>query len=445
LPNVAYAETEVVSKGKVAGKEAVEIRSKFKSLNFMSLGSLFLDVDRTTYVSLLDGSALVVKDVDATTGVPVAESLNYLEKSPGSFDLAAMLFKIRASGGVGSYSMFENGKVYTVTLQPMGNEVVRSDAGEFPANIIDVKTDFLTENGFLGLKVSLSSEGSNIPVQFRLKRSKNSEYVGTIASIQVAVEPSPTPTAPVVVQTPRPTPTPTRSPQPYVDDQPLTGLPFELGEKLEYVVTSSQRPIGTVLLEAKERKLVNKRDSLLLSATVTDAAGSEIFGIGNSIRAYVDPDTLAPYDFSMGFSGGLSGFNQSAKFDQEGGRVTLVNNQQIDIPIGTHNIISLFYAVRLFNLIPSKDSSNRVNDTRVSVFWQGRPNIFTLRPAVPQMTAFGEQKVLAQEIAVSTGNPQLDSLRIRLWLSNDERRLPLRFVLGGYQFDLKHTNPIVEP
>ncbi len=445
LPNVAYAETEVISKGKIAKKDAFEVRSKFKSLNFMALGSLYLDLDRTTYISPTDGSALVVKEVDNASGVPVAESVNYIEKSPGSFDLAALLFKIRTSGGVGSYPMFENGKLYTVTFQSIGSEVVKSDAGEFPTNIIDVKTDFLTENGFIGLKVSIASEGSNIPVQFRLKRAKNSEYVGVISGIQVLPEPTPTPSVPVVVRTPKPTPVPTATPQEYIDNQPLIGLPFELGEKLEYTVTAAQRPVGTVLLEAKERRLVNKRDSLLLSATVTNAAGNDLFGIGNNIRAYVDPDTLAPHDFSMGFSGRLSAFNQSARFDQEAGRVSLPNNQRVDVPIGTHNIISLFYALRLFNLNPSKDSTSRVNDTRVSVFWQGRANIFTLRPSNPQPVSIGDQKILAQEVSVSTGNPQLDSLRIRVWLSNDERRLPLRIVMVGYQFDLKLAAPAVEP
>ena len=147
----------------------------------------------------------------------------------------------------------------------------------------------------------------------------------------------------------------------------------------------------------------------------------------------------------MGFSGRLSAFNQSARFDQEAGRVSLPNKQSVDDPIGTHNIISLFYALRLFNLNPSKDSTRRVNDTRVSVFWQGRANIFTLRPSNPQPVSIGDQKILAQEVSVSTGNPQLDSLRIRVWLSNDERRRPLRIVMGGYQFDLKLAAPAVEP
>jgi hypothetical protein len=61
------------------------------------------------------------------------------------------------------------------------------------------------------------------------------------------------------------------------------------------------------------------------------------------------------------------------------------------------------------------------------------------------MIQLGELNIMAQEIAVSTGNPQLDALRIRIWLSTDEHRLPLRFTLGGYQFDLKLAQPVSEP
>jgi hypothetical protein len=44
--------------------------------------------------------------------------------------------------------------------------------------------------------------------------------------------------------------------------------------------------------------------------------------------------------------------------------------------------------------------------------------------------------VAAQLISVTTGNPQIDALNLRLWLSTDDKRLPLRFTLGGYQADL---------
>jgi hypothetical protein len=51
------------------------------------------------------------------------------------------------------------------------------------------------------------------------------------------------------------------------------------------------------------------------------------------------------------------------------------------------------------------------------------------------LTIRGE-KVSAQLVSISTGNPQLDALNIKVWLSNDPRRVPLRFSLGRYQAEL---------
>jgi len=444
FPNVAYAETYVVSRGKISGKEAIEIQSRLKSLNFLALSYLLVDTNRTTFVSPADGTTLFVKNVDNLTGAPIETVTNYVEKG-GSFDLTSMLFKIRASGGSGSFTMFENDKTYTVTFQSIGTETVKSDAGDFQASVIDVKSDYLTDNGYSGLKISITSDEKAIPVQFRLKTSKG-EFRAVIASIKNATpEPTPTPSA-SPSPTPRPTPRPTATPVAYVDNQPLSGMPFAIGENLVYSVNSGARNLGSVALSVQERKRVRDQDSLLLTATVTNAAGAEVFRATNGLRSNVNPDTLAPSDFELRFDGPLSGFNQAARFNQANSTVTVTGNpQRIDVPVGTHNILSLIYAMRLYNLSPSKVAANPVNDTRVAVFWQGRPLIFTLRPAIPQDITIGGQKISAQQINVSTGNPQLDGLSLKVWLSNDERRIPLRFSIGNYQLELVLSSAGIQP
>ena len=45
-------------------------------------------------------------------------------------------------------------------------------------------------------------------------------------------------------------------------------------------------------------------------------------------------------------------------------------------------------------------------------------------------------------IAVKTGNPQLDALAIKVWLSIEDSRVPLRFSAGTYQADLISTTNI---
>ncbi|MEO8071967.1 MAG: hypothetical protein ABI686_01855, partial [Acidobacteriota bacterium] len=63
-------------------------------------------------------------------------------------------------------------------------------------------------------------------------------------------------------------------------------------------------------------------------------------------------------------------------------------------------------------------------------------NVFILRPSTAEIINLKGEKIPAQLISITTGNPQIDELNLRLWLSLGENRVPLRFTLGSYQADL---------
>jgi hypothetical protein len=153
------------------------------------------------------------------------------------------------------------------------------------------------------------------------------------------------------------------------------------------------------------------------------------------VIARVSPESLVPFELSARLTGPLAFLNQTVKFDQRSGIIN-TGGGRVDGPVGTHNILSLLYAIRSFNLNPSKDPRNPVNDTRVSVFWIDKAYIFTLRPFEPAETTVDNQKIMAQQIAVKTSIPKLDQMGISVWLSNDETRVPLKFNIGTYVFEL---------
>jgi hypothetical protein len=92
--------------------------------------------------------------------------------------------------------------------------------------------------------------------------------------------------------------------------------------------------------------------------------------------------------------------------------------------------------MRSFNLKPSPIRDNPVNDTRVAVFWESQPYVFTLRPRPMEEITVNGEKRQAQQITINTGNPQLDQLALKVWLSADGARVPLRFSAGPYQAEL---------
>jgi hypothetical protein len=438
----AYAEIYCVSRGALGGKDAIELRSKVKTLNLVSAAVAQIDEVRTTFVDPESGSPLYISRVDNSEGLPKETISDLRQSGAPSLDLVSLIYKIRHLAGSGSANFQEGEKIYSVTFAPSGTEKVSVAAGDFDTSVIAVQSEYFTELGLIDVKINLTADEAKVPVLIRLNKTKKSGYRIEAASIQSIVpeppevRPSPTPT-PVVVATPRMTPTP----EPYVPNQALAPeLAFQLGETLEYRITAGGRPVGTFVTRARERVQVAGRDTLILSATVTNAApGNPVFALNDSVVANVDPVSLAPYTLDIRMTGPLAFLTQSAIFDDRTGSISYKAGTKVDAPIATHSILSLIYAMRSFNLKVSQVRDNPVNDTRAAVFWESQPYVFTLRPSQPAEITINGEKRLAQQITINTGNPQLDQLAIKVWLSMDAARLPLRISAGQYQADLVST------
>jgi hypothetical protein len=364
-----------------------------------------------------------------------------------NFDLLTAIYKLRSAGGTGSFLMQEDDKIYAVNAQTTVSEKVKTDAGEFDTTVSTVQSEYFTNKGIKDFRINFSSDEQKIPVSVRFKTAKG-EFQALLQSAQVIEPETPATPTPALTPTPPPvqTPTPIPTPTPSLDNQPLSSnLPFVLGETLEYQITTGGQNVGAFILQAKERRTINKQDVLFLTASVSRADRSAgLFNVGDSITAQVDAESLAPYQFDVRFTGTLKNFNQSARFDQDRGIAIFGGANQAQIPLNTHSLLSLAYAVRSFNLKAVRDTKNPIMDTRVSVFYDAQFYVFTIRPLEPEVITLNNQQIPAQRITVITGNQQLDALNLKIWLSSNEKRTPLRFSIGNYQADLI-SEKIVQP
>jgi len=436
--NVGYAEIYAVSKGKIGDADAVELKLKIKTTGVLSAVFYHLDESRTVFANPETGVPLLVKRQD-NTGLSVKETVsNYLTTPMAGFDALTLIYRTRHTGGAGSFVMYEGDRAYNISLAQQGAEQVRTDAGQWDTTISAVQGDFLTEHGIRGMWINYSNDESHVPVKVVFQTNRDRKYFRILLAGQQMVEPEvDTSPGPVAIQTPKPTSTPRPTPTPYIDNQALPSeLGFQLGEKLNYRVTNGTRQVANVQLSAAARKKISGEDSLLLSASVISGEqGNGVFSNGDMVIARVNPESLVPFELSARLSGPLAFLNQTVKFDQKSGMIN-TGGGRVDGPVGTHNILSLLYAIRSFNLSPSKDLRNPVNDTRVSVFWIDKAYIFTLRPFEPAETTVNGEKRMAQQVAVKTNVAQLDQMGISVWLSTDETRVPLKFNVGSYTFEL---------
>lgn len=436
--NVAYVELYTVSRGKLGDADAVELRARVKTLDFLSAAFYLVDEARTIFASPESGVPLHITRTQYTGGLPRDYVQNNLSNPAPSYDLVTMIYKIRHSQGSGSFNIYEGDRAYPVTFQLVGNERVRAELGEYDTTVHAVQSEYFTEIGVRDLKINLSTDEAKLPVSMKFRTTKG-EFRARLASVQNTepqVEQQPTPT-PLPVSTPRPGPQPTATPRPYVNNVPLPNdLSFDLGETLDYRVSAGGQTVANVRLQAAERKQFQTLDSLLLTAVVMESAPGGPLTKNDFMRAQVNPETLTPRSLEMNLSGPLAVLNQSIVFDERTNTVSFGGTNRVEIPVGTHNLLSLIYAIRSFNLKPSRDTTNPINDTRVAVFWERKANIFSVRPSNADVITLEGKKVSAQQVAITTGDPQLDSMSIKVWLSTDERRVPLRFTLGRFQADL---------
>jgi hypothetical protein len=444
--NAAFAEIYTVSRGKLGEKDAVELRAKVKTNELVSAAFYLLDESRTTFASAETGLPLYIRKTFNAGVLPKETIYNYTVLPTINNDLLTFIYKARNAGGVGNFTLQEDDKVYNVSLLNTPNNksksvngTIKTDAGEFDTVVSSVESEYLTEKGITNLRINFSNDEARVPVLIQFKTAKGN-FRAEVASVQtiepeVSIEPNLVP-----VQTPRPqsTPKPIATPTPYIENEPLLNeLAFALGETLEYRVSTNGQLLGLVTLQAKERKQFSGLDSLLLTAIVSETQpGQQVLVLNDGIKAQVNPESLAPQRIELKFTGLLSAYNNTAQFDQRTGFATYNNANRVEIPVGTHSILSLAYAIRSFNLKPSKDFSNPVNDTRVAVFLDTKAYVFTLRPSNADIINLQGEKISAQLISITTGNPAIDVLNLRLWLSNDEKRLPLRLAAGSYQADL---------
>ncbi len=437
LDNVAFLEFQVVSDGRLQGRRAVELRSRSKTFDIVSAAFAMIDESRIVYAAPDTGLPLYIKSTNDAVVIPSERITNNLNIAEPPLDLVTLVYRLRAAAGIGTFIFSENGQTYTLTAQPSGSEKISTDSGDFDAAISLIQSTFFDELGVKDLRVGFSTDERHLPVLIRFNTSKGpftAKLSGLVEPVPAAVKPTPTPAATPV---PRPTPKPIPTPTPYIRNQPLLSeLAFLLGEKLEYKIGLGGRYVADMTMQARERTLFNGRDSLLLIAEINAAAADQkALQKGDMMSTRVNPDTLVPFNFDIKAGGSMASLTQSLTFDAQTGSVSY-GGGKADVPVGTHDMLSLLYAMRSFNLKRSKDSTNPVNDTRVAVFWIDKPYIFRLMPGDAETITIGGQKVLAQSVTVNTGNPQIDVFGIKVWLSLDSSRVPLRVNIGQYQADL---------
>jgi Protein of unknown function (DUF3108) len=355
----------------------------------------------------------------------------------GPYDFLSAFYRLRALPLAEGASYFlivrSDTEQYEVELKVRGRQLVKTNVGSFNTIVTQLHVKNNSRANAYGVRIYFSDDERHVPVLITV-RHKAGEIRAELAGSEL---PSTAP-PPKVAATPKPVQPVITAPGttgPAASTLP-TGLPFAVGEQLNFnfFLGNMTPAVGTATFQVRQRAKYFNRDGLHIAVQAQTAnAAQKLFVANDQINTYVDPATLLPYRIELNLREGRRRVNKTLTIDQDRGNAVTDKGVRIEIPVGTHDLVSVLYALRSFNLTPPKRNA-------VSFLIEDKPRTLFITSLKRETIELGGQKIAAVQLSLTTDDPQGDKYALRLWVSEDSRRLPLRVTakteLGPLRADL---------
>jgi len=433
--SAAHVELFVAARGTFFNRDAIQLRAHAETTGVVNVALLALNNDYVTYVDPQTGLPFRAQRVVREAGRTSEASSDYNQPTgttaipprlragelSGTYDLLTALYRLRglAMTEDSSYllTVVHEGDQYPAELKVTGRQLIKTNVGSFNTIVTRINVKNLRD---YSLRVYFSDDERHVPVlitanhpsgQIRAELA-GSEIVGAAST-----------TSPPIVSPRNPTTvTPSTGGTAPSPRETALDLPFKIGEQLNYQVflATSPQSVGSISLVLRTRGRFFNRDGLFFSASAqTTAPGGRVFPVTDQIRSYVDPTTLLPFRTEIALSEGRYRKNRNYDLDQNRGLATVERGERIDIPVGTHDLVSLIYAIRTFDLSPLKRNA-------ISIMAIDRPRTLFITSLRRETIELNGQKIPAILLSLTTDDPQPDRLQVRIWVGEDARHLPLR-------------------
>jgi hypothetical protein len=479
FPAAAHIDLLVAERGTYFNREGVQLRAHVETTGVVNAALYSINNDYTTYVDPTSGQPFRsqqvvreggrVEDTSSEYNQPLGASAIPAKlrtgEFPGTYDFLSAIYRLRAlplmRDSAYYFTVRNDRDVYEAELKVTGRELVKTNVGSFESIVTRLRFKNSEINKYQ-VRIYFSDDERHVPVLVTARHSAG-EIRAELASSTVPANATPVNSGappPKITQTPgtpqqppkvapaaggipgipatRPNtnPNPTGSAPGSANASFPQGLPFSAGEQLNFNVFlgTNRETLGTVSYQIRPRAQYFGHDGILFTVKArTTNAAQKIFYADDQINSYVDPQTLLPFRTELTLREGARRLNQTLTLDQERGSATTDKGTRIEVPVGTHDVISVLYALRSFNLTPPKRNA-------VSLIVENRPRTFFITSLQREFIELGGQKIAAVQLSLTTDDTPGDKYSLRLWVSEDRRRLPLRITattpLGPLRADL---------
>jgi hypothetical protein len=451
--SAAHVELQVGARGVFFGHEGIQLSAHVETTGVVNAALFAINNDYVSYIDPTTGlpfhSQQVVREGVRTSQTsralndPAATSTIKAKlrnrESPGLHDFLSAIYYLRASpltvGSTHYLSVKGEAEDYQAEVKVIGQETIKTNVGSFNTLVSHVRVSNNSKVNGYRIRIFFSDDERHIPVLITARVGAG-EIRAELAGLEfLKPAPIPAPTTPVTPPVTAPTPVvPPRPPSDPGSDN--LDLPFKVGEQLNYQVFLGNiaSPAGNATFQVRARARHFDRDAFLftLRAQTTNAA-QRLFFANDQISSYVDPKALLPFRSEMNLIEGARRLNQILTINQDYGAATSDKGVRIEIPIGTHDYLSFFYLARTFNITPPRRNA-------VSILVNNQPKTLFMTSLKRETIQIGSQSIPAIQLSLTTDDPQPDKYVLRVWISDDKRRLPLRFTasteIGQVRADL---------
>jgi hypothetical protein len=450
--NAAHVELLIAARGTFFNRDALQLRAHVETTGVVNAALYSINNDYTSYIEPNSGLPFRTQQVIREGGRTSDSSSEYnqpvgtaaipsklrLGEFPGTYDFLSAIYRLRtfalSPGAVYYFTARNDTDEYAVELRVVGRELIKTNVGSFNTIVTQLRGQKGSSvvNDYR-VRIYFSDDERHVPVlltarlpsgEIRMELAGSelpeptTQTTGSVATPPVAIPPNTT-----IVATPGSVAFP-------------SGLPFGPGEQLNFSVSLGSTPqtVGTIALQVRPRAKYFNRDGIQLGMKAqTVLSAQRVFFVNDQVNSYVDANTLLPFRTELQLQEGRDRTNQVLTIDQDRGNVTTDKGTRIEIPVGTHDMLSVLYALRSFNLTPPKRNA-------VSILINNRPRTLFITSLKREMIDLGGQRIAALQLSLTTDDPQGDKMGLRLWVSEDNRRLPLRLTantpLGPARADL---------
>lgn len=443
--SAAHVELLVAARGTFFGREGIQLKGHVETTGVVNAALFAINNDYITYVDPATGLPFHGEQIVRVASRTLETSADFNQPAgalpsketsefPGTYDFLSAVYRIRAlplSEGA-SYNLSVRGEneTFQIEVKVKGRQVIKTNVGSFDTIVTQLRVRNNSLANDYGIMVYFANDQRHVPILITAKHSAG-EIRAELAGSEFIATPTPPPG-----QSPTPVPGASTPKSGAGNDRALEGVPFRVGEQLNYRVylPSIAAPVGQATFQVRARSKYFNQDGLLftVNAQTTNALQS-LFVANEIISSYVDPQTLLPFQTELNLSEGRTRVNTKLTINQNYGRATTEKGDRIEIPVGTHDYLSFFYVLRTFNLTIDKRSA-------ISILVNNKPKTLFITALKREAVQLGSQTVPAIQVSLTTDDAQPDKFQLRGWLSDDRRRLPLRLTamtkLGPIRADL---------